>query len=77
VGGGGEVQLAPVGTSATNWSIVRAPDDYETGEFGEMMIDRGNRSTRRKPATVPRCPTQIPYDLPGREPGPPRWEASV
>jgi lysozyme family protein len=26
-----------------------------------MMIDRGNRSTRRKPAPVPLCPPQIPH----------------
>jgi hypothetical protein len=28
-----------------------------------MRIDRGNRSTRRKPAPVPLCPPQIPHDL--------------
>jgi hypothetical protein len=27
------------------------------------MNGRGNRSTRRKPSLVPRCPQQIPYDL--------------
>jgi hypothetical protein len=35
----------------------------ECGAVGGMRIDRGNRSTRRKPATVPLCPPQIPYDL--------------
>jgi hypothetical protein len=29
-----------------------------------------------KPAPVPLCPPEIPYDLTGRELGPPRWEAS-
>jgi hypothetical protein len=68
------VQLGPLGTSATNCPIVPAPGDYEDGEFGGMMIDRGNRNTRRKPAPVPLCPPQIPHDLTGCEPGLPRWE---
>jgi hypothetical protein len=38
----GGVQLRPLGTSATNWSIVSAPGDYEDRAFGEMMIGRGN-----------------------------------
>jgi hypothetical protein len=70
------VQLDPLGTAATNWPIVLAPGDYEDGEFGGMVIGRGNRSNRRKPAPVPLCPPQIPHDLTGSEPGPPRWEAS-
>jgi hypothetical protein len=53
----------PLGTSATNWPIVPGPFDYEDGEFGGMMIGRGNWSTRRKPAPVPLCPLQIPHDL--------------
>jgi hypothetical protein len=76
VGGGGGVQLGPLGTAATNRSIVPAPGDYDDGEIGGMMIGRGNRSTRRKPTPVPLCPPQTPYALPGCEPGPPRWEAS-
>jgi hypothetical protein len=50
---GSGVQLGPFGTSATNWPIVPTPGDYGDGEFGEMMIGRGNGSTRRKPAPVP------------------------
>jgi hypothetical protein len=73
---GGGVQLGPLGTSATNWPIVPAPGDYDDGEIGRMMIGKGNRSTRRKPATVPLCPSQIPYEMTGREPGSPQWEAS-
>jgi hypothetical protein len=46
---GGGVQLGPLGTPATSWSIVPAPGDYEDGEIGGM-IGKGNRSTRRKPA---------------------------
>jgi hypothetical protein len=76
VGGGGGVQLGPLGTSATSWPTVPAPGDNEDGEFGGMLIGRGNRSTRRKRAPVPLCASEIPYDLTGCEPGPPRWEAS-
>jgi hypothetical protein len=72
---GGGVQLGPLGTAATNRPIVPAAGDYDDGEIGGM-IGRGNRSTRRKPATVPLCPPQTPHALPGREPRPPRWEAS-
>jgi hypothetical protein len=57
---GGEVQLGPLGTAATNRPIVPAPGDYDDGEIGEM-IGRGNRSTRRKPAPMPLCPTQTPH----------------
>jgi hypothetical protein len=41
-----------------------------------MVICKGNRSTRRKPAPAPLCPPPIPLDQSPRiEPGPPRWEA--
>jgi hypothetical protein len=73
---GGGVRLVSLGTSATNWPTVPAPGDYEDEEFGGMMIGRGNRSTRRKPAPMSFYPPQIPHDLTGREPGPLRWEAS-
>jgi hypothetical protein len=55
---GGGVQLGPLSTAA---SIVPAPGDYDDdGEIGGMIIDRGNRSARRKPAPVPLCPPQTP-----------------
>jgi hypothetical protein len=73
---GGEVKLGPLGTTATNRPVVPPPGDYDDGEIGGMMIGKGNRITRRKPAPVPLCPPQTPHALPGREPGPPRWEAS-
>jgi hypothetical protein len=58
------VRLSPLGTSATNWSTVPAPDDDdECGVVGRMRIGRGNRSARRKPAPVPLCLPQIPHDL--------------
>jgi hypothetical protein len=59
-GGGGGVQLGPLGTAATNRPIVPVPGDYDDGEIGEM-IGRGNRSTRSKPTPVSLCPPQIPH----------------
>jgi hypothetical protein len=53
------VQLGPLGTGANNRPIVPAPGDYDDEEIGEML-DRGNRSTRRKPAPM-LCPPQTPY----------------
>jgi hypothetical protein len=38
-------------------------DDGDCGAIGGMKIDRGNRSTRRKPTPVPLCSPQIPHDL--------------
>jgi hypothetical protein len=58
---GGGVQLGPLGTAATNRSIMPAPGDYDDGEIGGMMIGMGNRSTRRKPTPVPLCPPQTPH----------------
>jgi hypothetical protein len=66
--------LDPVGAVATSRPIVPTLGDYNDGEFGGMMIGKGNQSTRRKPAPVPLCPPQIPYALPG--PKLPWWEAS-
>jgi hypothetical protein len=34
-----------------------------------MMIGRGNRSTRRRPAPVPLCPPQTPHACPDANPG--------
>jgi hypothetical protein len=46
--------------TATNRLIVPAPGDCDDRE-GEMMIGRGNQSTRRKHASVPLCPPQNPH----------------
>jgi hypothetical protein len=61
--------MRPLGTSAANSPIVPAAGDYEDEEFGGMIIDRGNQSTRKTPSPLPLCPPQIPHDLIGREPG--------
>jgi hypothetical protein len=63
----------------SNWvhsALWPTTGDYDDGEFGGMMIGRGNRSTRKKAAPEALCPPQTLYAVPGREPGPPRWEAS-
>jgi hypothetical protein len=59
------VRLSPLGASATVGLLYqpRMIDDDDYGAVGGMTIGRGNRSTRRKPAPVPLCPTQIPHDL--------------
>jgi hypothetical protein len=72
---GGGVQLGPLGTAATNRPIVPPQDRYDDGEIGGIMIGKGNRSTRRKLSQC-RFVNHKPHMLPGREPGPPRWEAS-
>jgi hypothetical protein len=41
--------------------LHRIIEEYE--EFDGMRIGRGNRSTRRKPAPLPLCPSQIPHYL--------------
>jgi hypothetical protein len=38
-------------------------DDEECGAIGGIKIGKGNRSTRRKSATVPLCPSQILHVL--------------
>jgi hypothetical protein len=68
--------LGPLGTAATNRPSMPTPGDYNDREIGGVMIGKGNRSTRRKATRVPLCPPQTPHALPGREPGPPRCEAS-
>jgi hypothetical protein len=47
-------------------------DDDDDDEVGGM----NGFGTRRKPAPTPLCPPQISLARHGREPGPPRWEAS-
>jgi hypothetical protein len=71
---GGGVQLCPFGTAATNRPIVPAPGNYVDGEIGGK-IGRGNRSTRRNLPQF-RFVRHKPHMLPGRESGPPLWEAS-
>jgi hypothetical protein len=66
--------LGPLDTAATNRPIVPAPGDYDDGEIGGMM----GRGTEVVEENLPQCRFvhHKPHMLPGREPGPPRWEAS-
>jgi hypothetical protein len=57
------VRLSLIGTSATNWPVVPAPDDTGYEAFGGMRIGRRNCSTGRKSAPVSLCPPEIPHDL--------------
>jgi hypothetical protein len=67
-GGGVGVQLGPIGNAATNRPIVPAPDDYDDGEIGGMIV-RGNRSTRRKPCPSATLSTTNPTCCPEANPG--------
>jgi hypothetical protein len=60
----GGVRLESLCTAATT-GLLYQPQmiDYgDCGEIGGMKIGKGNRSTRRKPASAPLCPPQIPHD---------------
>jgi hypothetical protein len=54
----GGIQLSPLGTAATTGLLCQP---RVIMMIGGMMIGRGNRSTRRKPAPVLLCPPQTPY----------------
>jgi hypothetical protein len=72
--GGGGVQLGPLGTASTNRPIVPALGDYDAGELVEWLAGE----TEVFGENLPQCRffRHKPHMLPGREPGPPRWEAS-
>jgi hypothetical protein len=61
-----EVRLSPLGTAVITGLLYQSQliDDGDRAETVRMKIGRGNWSTRRKPAPMPLCPSQIPYDLP-------------
>jgi hypothetical protein len=59
------VRMSPFGT-ATTIGLLYQPqmtDDSDCGATGEVKIGRGNRSTRKRPVTVPLCAPHIPHDL--------------
>jgi hypothetical protein len=56
--------MSPFDTATTTGLLYQPQmiDDGGCGESGGMKIDRGNRSTRRKPAPAPLCPQKIPHE---------------
>jgi hypothetical protein len=68
------VKLGPLGTAATSRPIVPAPDDYDEEKLVEWLAG----GTKVLGENQPQCRFvhHKPHMLLGREPGPPRWEAS-
>jgi hypothetical protein len=66
--------LGPLSTVATNRPILPVLGDYDDGEIGGMI----GRGTEILGENLPQCrfAQHKPHMLPGRELGPPRWEAS-
>jgi hypothetical protein len=56
-------EVGLLGTAATTGLLYQPQmiGDGDCGEMGGMKIDRGNRSTRRKPAPAPLCLPKIPH----------------
>jgi hypothetical protein len=57
-GGGGGKGGSQLGTSASIWPALPAPEDNDDDEcraVGAMRTGPGNQSTRKKPAVVPIC----------------------
>jgi hypothetical protein len=65
--------LGPLGTAATSRPIVTAPGDYVDGEIGGTG---GETEVLGENLSQCRFVHHKPHMLPGREPRPPRWEAS-
>jgi hypothetical protein len=58
------VGLNPLGTAANSGLLYKPQmiDEDDCGAIDGMKIGRGNRNTRRKPASAPLCPPQIQHD---------------
>jgi hypothetical protein len=70
------VRLCLCGTAAASGPFVHLPDDTRVNiEQRWNDTDRVYRRTRRKTFPSVTLPPQIPLDWPGREHGPPLWEA--
>jgi hypothetical protein len=60
---------------AINWPFMHNQlwRTEEYGEFSGMISGKGNRSSQEKPAQVPLCQQQIPYDMTWFEPKSLQW----
>jgi hypothetical protein len=66
---GGGVQLGPLGTAATNRTVVPAPGDYDDGEIDGMMIGRGKPKYSEKTCPSAALSTTNPTCSPDANPG--------
>jgi hypothetical protein len=57
------MRLSPLGTSATNWPIVPAPDDRWWTWSSRWNENWQGKRKYSEPAPVPLCPPQMPHDL--------------
>jgi hypothetical protein len=75
---GGGVQFGPLDIAATKRPIMPAPGDYDDGEI-EKLVEWLAGETEVLGENLPQCcfAHHKPHMLPVREPGPPRWKASV
>jgi hypothetical protein len=72
---GGGVQLGPLGTAANNGLLCQPRVIMMMEKLVEWLVGE----TEVLGENLPQCRFvhHKPHMLPGREPGPPRWEASV
>jgi hypothetical protein len=71
---GGGVQLGPLGTAATNGLLCQTRVIMMMEKLVEWLA--GETEALGKNLLQCRFVHHKPHTLPGREPGPPRWEAS-
>jgi hypothetical protein len=76
IGGGGGIRTGSTRHLCHLWPVTPDPGEWEVGEFCLIKICRRNRSTRRKHAPAPIFRHKSHMSRTGREPEPPRWEAS-
>jgi hypothetical protein len=65
-----------LGPSAINKPLVPAPGHYDDGQINGTTDWLGKLKYTEKTYPSATLSTTKPTLLPGREPGPPRWEAS-
>jgi hypothetical protein len=66
-----ESKLGPLGTSAIDWPIVPAPDDYDDGEFGGMKPKYSEKTYPSATLSTTNTTWPDPGSNPGRRGGKP------